>query len=130
MKLFVKTLTGKVIVLDDLESSWSVADLKVKIQDNEGIPPGQQRLLFSGKQLEDDKTLVDYQIQDEATLHLVLRLAAEPASKTAPLVSTPVLDNSFDSSDDETPEAKAEKRRVAKAKRKEKEEAKKKKKKK
>ena len=73
MQIFIKTLQGKSITFD-VNESMSIVELKNIIAQKEGIPVDQQRLVFHGKQLEDNNTLKDYEIQNEDNIHLVLRL--------------------------------------------------------
>ena len=72
-EIYVKTLSGQSITLN-VSTTDTIGSVKTKIQASTGIPPSQQRLVFAGKQLEDGKTLADYNIPDKATIQLVRRL--------------------------------------------------------
>lgn len=86
MQLFVKTLAGKTVSIE-VEEGESIEDVKAKIAEKEGIPPEQQRLIFGGQQLQDSKTLDDYNVGDDATLHLVLRLRGGRTGFLPPVVN-------------------------------------------
>ena len=73
LSIYVKALSGKIITFE-VEATDTIEKIKAKIQDKEGFPPDQQRLIYERKQLEDEHTLSDYDIHEGDTLYLVLRL--------------------------------------------------------
>ena len=110
-RLYVKTLTGKVIFLTGTTSSENIFSIKKRIQDRSGTPPDQQRLIWAGRQLEDSRTLGDYNILPESTLHLVLRLrggAPEEVNGLEDLACSGEEDDDSDNDDDDDDEEEEE----------------------
>jgi ubiquitin C len=94
-RIFVKMLTGKTIIIDDVNRDHTVSDIKALVQEKEGIPRDQQRLIFAGKQLEDDKTLHNYNITDESCLHLVTRSQGGTIFVRMPAGNKMTIDNVY-----------------------------------